>query len=639
MVRFLIISIVLVCHSLTAVTQVCTGSLGDPVINITFGAGANPGPALPAGTSSYAYTAKDCPGDGEYAIRNLTFLCNSDSWYTVPFDHTPQDGNNGYYLEINGGDGKDYYVNMLAGLCPNTTYELSFWVMNLSKPGVACDGNATDPDIRYTIEATSGAALATAKTGAVSKRSEATWNQYSLLFKTDASTSVVLHLSNNANGGCGMDFLLDDITVRPCGPSIVAAVAQTGSFSAKACEGDGNAFILNAAIGSGFQAPAFQWQVSTNSGSTWTDIPGANSTTFIRTPTPQGSYLYRILVGEAGTAGITQCRLGSNQVNIFIEKAPYAQGTNYSYCVGGDVTLFAAGGEKYYWTGPNGFTSNQQSPVIPNIKFTDSGLYKVQVTTTAGCRSSDSTQLFIYGKPTAVVSGEASICEGSSTPLLAGGGTLYYWTPSIGLSSNKIQNPFASPVDTTVYTVLVTKNGCSDTATVRVNVWKKPMADAGRDRKVRKGQSVSLSGSVRGTDVSYFWTPLLNINNNKVLSPVITASEDVVYTLHVVSNAGCGASNDDVQVRVYDKINIPNAFSPNGDGINDVWNIEPLELFGDTETQVFDRYGQLVFSSHNYTKPWDGTLHGKPLPMGTYFYIINLKNGNPVFRGSVFIVR
>jgi gliding motility-associated-like protein len=107
----------------------------------------------------------------------------------------------------------------------------------------------------------------------------------------------------------------------------------------------------------------------------------------------------------------------------------------------------------------------------------------------------------------------------------------------------------------------------------------------------------------------------------------------------VTSNRGCGTSSDDVLVRVYEKIKVPNAFSPNGDGVNDVWNIEPLDLFEDSETQVFNRYGQLVFRSHGYAQPWNGRQNGKPLPAGVYYYTINLKDVNPLLSGFVMIVR
>ena len=84
---------------------------------------------------------------------------------------------------------------------------------------------------------------------------------------------------------------------------------------------------------------------------------------------------------------------------------------------------------------------------------------------------------------------------------------------------------------------------------------------------------------------------------------------------------------------------MPTAFSPNGDGINDSWRIEALITYPEALVSVYNRYGQLVFKSTGYNKPWDGTRNGKPLPVDTYYYIIDLKNNIPTIQGSVFIIR
>jgi gliding motility-associated-like protein len=93
-------------------------------------------------------------------------------------------------------------------------------------------------------------------------------------------------------------------------------------------------------------------------------------------------------------------------------------------------------------------------------------------------------------------------------------------------------------------------------------------------------------------------------------------------------------------VKVFDKIVIPNAFTPNGDGINDTWFIEPLDLFDQSVTEVYSRYGQVVYRTIGYSNPWDGTNNGKALPPGTYYYVIDLRvNREPKLTGSVTILR
>jgi gliding motility-associated-like protein len=87
------------------------------------------------------------------------------------------------------------------------------------------------------------------------------------------------------------------------------------------------------------------------------------------------------------------------------------------------------------------------------------------------------------------------------------------------------------------------------------------------------------------------------------------------------------------------KILVPNAFSPNGDGVNDTWIITNLSAYPGASVDVFNRYGQPVFHSENYNKPWDGTFNGSPLPMGTYYYIIDPKNNKKKIAGSVTIFK
>jgi gliding motility-associated-like protein len=167
----------------------------------------------------------------------------------------------------------------------------------------------------------------------------------------------------------------------------------------------------------------------------------------------------------------------------------------------------------------------------------------------------------------------------------------------------------------------------------------KPVANAGPDKKIVQGQSVLLNGTDSGDVTSIFWTPALFIDNPLILTPTVSPMSDQVYTLRVVSGNGCGTATDEVFVRVFKKITIPNAFSPNGDGIHDTWVIDALDSYPESVTEVYNQYGQLVFRSRGYAKPWDGKYNGKPLPVGTYYYIVDRKNDFPLLSGWVFIVR
>jgi gliding motility-associated-like protein len=108
--------------------------------------------------------------------------------------------------------------------------------------------------------------------------------------------------------------------------------------------------------------------------------------------------------------------------------------------------------------------------------------------------------------------------------------------------------------------------------------------------------------------------------------------------LTVTTGQGCKAW-DDVLVTVLKKPGVPNTFSPNGDGIHDRWEIKYLDTYPGATVEIYNRYGQLVFKSTGYTKSWDGTYNGKPVPVGTYYYIVNPKNGRKQMSGYVDIIR
>src|SRR5215204_246476 len=632
-----------ICSSFLVRAQLCTGSLGDPAVHITFGTGGNPGPALPGSISSLTYVAKDCPDEGEYTLVNNSFDCFSQAWHVIPADHTPNESRV-YFMLINSSSSPGViYVNTISGLCANTTYEFAVWVMNVLRP-TSCSGTGLDPNLTLKIETTTGTLLATFNANDVARTQTPGWRQLGMSFTTPPGvTSVICRIINNNAGGCGNDLALDDITLTPCGPKVVSRIAANNLDFVSACVDANTSFLLSSTVSAGFLNPVVQWQRSIDDGLTWTDIPGANTADYQAPPsiTP-GSVKYRMIIAEASNFSSLSCRIAGNPITVTITALPFVQATNYVFgCFGSDVALFASGGSTFQWTGPNGFISNKQHPVIPKVKYSDAGVYRVVVSTAGGCSNTDSTNLDIYPAANAAIGNNVTICEGKSTTLSASGGVRYRWSPGAGLSNDTIANPIASPVDDTRYTVTVFSNfGCTDTASVKVSVIKKPIANAGPDKKTRPGRTIILNGSIKGNDVSYSWSPTANMLNTQSLQPSVNPSVDTKYTLHVVSNMGCGTSTDEVFVRVYDKILIPNAFSPNGDGINDNWVIEPLDLFDESITQIYNRYGQIVFKRNGYPKPWDGTSNGKPVPAGNYYYVIDLRTNNePPLTGWVMIVR
>ena len=147
-----------------------------------------------------------------------------------------------------------------------------------------------------------------------------------------------------------------------------------------------------------------------------------------------------------------------------------------------------------------------------------------------------------------------------------------------------------------------------------------------------------LTPDISETNVHYLWSPNKYISNDTIKNAIIIGTQDITYTLTVTDARGC-VTQDEIKVKELDPLIIPNTFTPNDDGINDYWNIPIFQKNKYFTVNIFNRYGTLVFSSVGYGTPWDGTYNGKPLPVGTYYYIIDPKNGGNKLTGSVTILR
>ena len=463
-----------------AQAQLCDGSLGDPVVNITFDSGGGASSYVPA--AGYTYTSSNCPNDGYYTITKGTSGCFNDTWLNVSHDHK----GNGAFMLVNASyQPGDFFLTTVTNLCPNTNYEFAAWVLNVMKTVASIL-----PDLVFSVETPDGRVLYSFDTGDIHVTDTPQWKKYGFYFTTPADNPViVLRITNKAPGGIGNDLGLDDITFRPCGPKIIANIEGSVSDTINVCENDSNdhAYTLNGDTPSGYASPLYQWQMSTDTGATWNDIPGGTSLTYHTPPVyVAGYYWYRLSVIEAAAANISSCRIAS------------------------DVLM--------------------------------------------------------------------------------------------------------------------------------INVHPKPVVNAGPDHIMLVNSSVTLTGSVEGEQSQYLWSPDKYINDPSQLAPVVTPPVDYTYTLSAQSVWGC-TNADSVSVKVVAAIYIPTAFTPNGDGINDRWEIPFLDPSFGATVRVYNRWGRLVYHISSATVSWDGTTNGVAQPNGQYVYVIQFKNDNRVLKGTVMLIR
>jgi gliding motility-associated-like protein len=242
--------------------------------------------------------------------------------------------------------------------------------------------------------------------------------------------------------------------------------------------------------------------------------------------------------------------------------------------------------------------------------------------------------------------GNRNICGSNSTTLSGNtpdfGSGLWYQTEGSGdiVSPDSVTtqvNNLAIGINTFVWSI-DPENGCDiQTDTVNITVEEGVIVEAGPDQTILSGGSAQLSGFVAPPDGIIDWSPPESLNCTDCLNPVATPNETTQYFLNYETPLGCNLS-DSVTVRVF--FEIPNTITPDGDNVNDVWNIPEIEKFPDVTVLIYNRWGIEVFASTGYNDPWDGTKDGEDLPTGSYYYVIDYnREGKENLNGTVNIIR
>ncbi|MFZ5555034.1 MAG: gliding motility-associated C-terminal domain-containing protein [Bacteroidota bacterium] len=275
-------------------------------------------------------------------------------------------------------------------------------------------------------------------------------------------------------------------------------------------------------------------------------------------------------------------------------------------CTGQSTTLTASGGTIFNWSTSETTASITVSPASTTT-------YSVIITSTP-CADTVSVTVTVNSTPVAVISGDTSICTGQPTTLTASGGTSFLW--SNGSTSSTIT---IFPGSDTTYTVAVSNNCGADTTGVNVVVNSPPVADAGPDVSIGIGNSTTLTGN---GGVNYSWSPSADLSCTNCQSTDASPLTTTTYTVTVTDANGCTAS-DDVTVTVDGTfvIFIPDAFSPNGDNNNEELFVRGsgIEKF---EFNVYDRWGQKVFTTSDQQTGWDGTFKGEKLNSAVFVYTL-----------------
>lgn len=264
------------------------------------------------------------------------------------------------------------------------------------------------------------------------------------------------------------------------------------------------------------------------------------------------------------------------------------------------------------------------------LRVNEPGAYHVELSIGSCSVESDRLTVRIVPLPTARINAtdEGPLCYGTSTTLIAEHPDTetftYLWSTGATTRSIEVGNPG-------LYTlILINASGCADTTDFEVTAYDPVPAPHIRDTVICAADHEVVRIEAPAGYAAYHW------NGSVSSAPYFDVSAPGTYSLQVQDEKGCMVTTT-FEVRPYcEEIIIPNTFSPNGDGINDVWLIGGLEG-GNAEVTVFDRNGQLVFRSQGYNLPWDGLYKGQLVPVGAYYYHIATSWGAH-YKGSLTVL-
>jgi gliding motility-associated-like protein len=361
--------------------------------------------------------------------------------------------------------------------------------------------------------------------------------------------------------------------------------------------------------------------LTANAGGSYSWNSGASTSSITVSPTITTSYT--VIVTTNGCTGSATAQVTVNPI-----PNPIISGST-TICTGQSTTLTSSTAGPYSW---NTGATNNAITVSPTITTS----YSVSVTVN-GCTGTAAQTVTVIPPVKASITGN-DICAGQTTSLIASGGTNYLW------STSETTNPIIiSPSSTSTYTVVVSTGSCADTAIYIVTVNPLPTASASGDTSITYGNTVQLHSSGGGT---YNWIPSTGLSCTDCPNPVATPTAATQYCVIVKNSAGCTDSAC-ITVRINlecgdnGDLYVPNGFSPNGDGQNDV-----LYVRGGGVTSIYwaiyDRWGEKVFETTNSKQGWDGTYKGKELNPAVFVYYlkVNCFSGIEIIKkGNVAIIK
>lgn len=570
-------------------------------------------------TSDYNFNPGSGVNEGVYTVS-----ANVPAWhpsFANCGDHTNGTGN---MLLVNGSGTANARVwSQTIPIQPNTNYAFSAWIQTLVPSNPA--------QLQFSIN---GVQLGTTISA---NAATCRWDQFYAVWNSGNSSSAVISIVNiNLNTG-GNDFALDDISFAPLQmvrDSVTITVHETPdvdfSFSVPYCK-----------------SPQF-------------------TATALAEPSPIGTWKW---VFDDGTEGISSAlthsyaKGGEYDVKLIatdgngcmdsvihvvkLDTATAVVSNGDLVCKGSTVSFQASGGVSYSWW-PAAALNDAGLPVQQAVVDT-STRFVVTVTDALFCTDTASVMMAVIPRPDFVRPPNRDVCADSTVTMLGANDDAftYQWSPASAFNNASLKDPVAKPIASTQYEVLITEGTCGyDTSfTVGVRVNPNPTVKASSSNDINCLNTTTFLSAVSQAGTRFEWTPTSAVDNPTGATRVVgSLTQPGYFTVKSTNQYGCSAY-DSVLVNVTTDgptgFQVPNAFTPNGDGINDCISLNRWGSVQLHEFSIYTRWGERVFSSNDPRRCWDGTFKGKALPVGAYVYFIRAKGlcGDITRKGQIMLVR
>jgi gliding motility-associated-like protein len=366
-------------------------------------------------------------------------------------------------------------------------------------------------------------------------------------------------------------------------------------------------------------------QLFVSGGSTYLWSPASSlSNAYISNPTatPVTTTTYFVTVTDANKCS------ANDSVKIIVNSVPLITKSNdTSVCKNTPVQLFATGGSAYLWS-PSSSLNNANIP-NPVASPSSTTTYIITVTNANKCSAADSVKITVNGPSAFTISPDQSICLKDSKPLSATGGSTYLWQPAFFLNNPNISNPIATPNATTTFTVKIKDSTCNDSAILSTTISVLPLPSI----KASKTNDIDCSNNSSQLNASggnyYLWQPGNVLNDSTISTPVAKPVTTTRFYVSGTDDNGC-KNIDTITVNVglggINNYYVPNAFTPNNDGLNDCIGISKGGNVTNLDFSIYNRFGERVFHTSNITNCWDGRYKGVLQNNGVYVYIISAKS-------------